>query len=218
METLPHEFEALSVMLVLLPGFLCARIVQALCVRPKQSEADKVIESLIYSFIIYVSFVCFFGSSLPVRVEVKDEDHKKSYSIEVERKPLGELATLSVALGLLLGVNNTKDWSGSLLRKATLTQRTTRSSVWNDVFHERRGVVQVGLYDGRRVMGWAQHYSDDPMEGSLFLQNAAWINAEDELVPIDGPGILITKGCKIEYVEFLNMPPIPVATPPVSLS
>ena len=84
------------------------------------------------------------------------------------------------------------------------TQRTTRSSVWSDVFHERRGVVLVELGDGRRVMGWIQHYSDDPKESSLFLEKAAWIDDAGENIEIQGGGILITKELGVKSIEFLN--------------
>jgi hypothetical protein len=38
-------FDALSVLIILLPGFFCARIFQWLCVRPQQTEMDKVVEA-----------------------------------------------------------------------------------------------------------------------------------------------------------------------------
>lgn len=204
MESAPHEFEALAVFLVLLPGFLCARVVQSLCVRPKQTEIDKIIESLLYSFVVYVSFVCIFGRSIPVAMNIQDTDGVKHYSFELQPKSLGELAILSIGLGVLIGVDNTNDLSGRFFRKIHATQRTTRSSVWSDVFHERRGVVLVELGDGRRVMGWAQHYSDDPRELSLFLEKAAWIDDAGEQVAIQGGGILITKELGVKSIEFLD--------------
>jgi hypothetical protein len=213
LESIPHEFETLAVLLVLLPGFLCARIVQALCVRPKQTEVDKVIESLLYSFVIYVCFVVISGRAIPVKVNVENTKDAKSYSVDIDRRPIFELATISVALGFLVGVDSTKDLSGKLLRWTRLSQKTTRSSIWNDVFHERRGIVQIGLGDGRRLIGWAQYYSDDPKEGSLFLQKACWISEQNEAIPIRGGGILITKESKIEYVEFLDETRTPSPTP-----
>jgi hypothetical protein len=204
LESVPHEFEALAVLLVLLPGFLCARIVQALCVRPKQSDVDKILESLLYSFIVYLCFAVVSGGAIPVKVDVTETEDVKTYSVEIQRSPLATLAGISVCLGLLIGAVNTKDLSGRFFRWARLSQRTTRSSVWNDVFHERSGTVLVGLADGRRVMGWAEHYSDDPKEGSLFLQKAAWIKDDGAEAPINGAGILITKESKVEYIEFLE--------------
>ena len=44
---MPGKVEAFGLLLVLLPGFLCAYVVQSLAVRCQQTEADKVIEALI---------------------------------------------------------------------------------------------------------------------------------------------------------------------------
>jgi hypothetical protein len=78
----------------------------------------------------------------------------KHYSLDIQPKSLGELAIISVCLGVLIGFIETNDLSGLFFRLIRATQRTTRSSVWSDVFHERKGVVQVELGDGRSVMGW----------------------------------------------------------------
>lgn len=190
---------------MLLPGFLCARIVQTLCVRPEQSEIDKVLESLLYSFLVYLCFLFTFGQATPIKIsEEVNKESKKVYSVEVERGPLAALIGFSAVLGILLSANKTRDWSGRLFRWAKISQRTTRSSVWEDVFHEQSCSVLVGLGDGRRIIGWATHYSDDPHEGSLFIKKAAWIDEEHKEHPINGPGILITSEAKIEYVEFLD--------------
>ena len=53
-------FEALYALLILLPGFLTAWIVHSFCSRPVQTELDKVVEALLYSFFIYTAFVTFF--------------------------------------------------------------------------------------------------------------------------------------------------------------
>jgi Family of unknown function (DUF6338) len=207
LEAVPHEFEALTVLLVLLPGFVSARIAQSLCLKPKQSDIDKVLESLLYSFLVYVIFVVSFGKALPVKINVQAAKEMTSYSIAIQKWPLAGLAGISIGLGLLVGVNGTKDISGSFLRRLGVSQRTTRNSVWNDVFHERGGAVQVGLADGRMVMGWVQHYSDDSDDSSVFLEKAAWVDPEQHTqTQIVGDGILLTKESKIEFIEFLDWP------------
>jgi uncharacterized membrane protein YjjB (DUF3815 family) len=50
---MPPTLQALAALLVLLPGFLAAYILQALCVRRRQTELDKIVEALIFSFLIY---------------------------------------------------------------------------------------------------------------------------------------------------------------------
>lgn len=198
--------EALSALLILLPGFLCARVVHWLYVKPEQTDLDKIIESLIYSFILYVIFLAIFGRALPVQLITDQTGKTTLYSVQLEPKPLGELAALAFGLGLIIGAAITNDLTGKLFRKLRLTQRTTRSSVWSDVFHDAGGVVQIQLGDGRQLMGWIRYYSDEPKDSSLFLEKAAWIGENSTTIPIDGPGILITEKLGINWVEFLSRP------------
>jgi len=112
---------------------------------------------------------------------------------------------IAVFLALLISCIITNDISGTLFRKLRLTQRTSRSSLWADVFHQYGGVVLVHLGDGRRVEGWLRYYSDEPAPSSLFLVNAAWVTDENKLILIDGPGIFITQEMDIRIIEFLHL-------------
>ena len=197
-------FEGLAILLILLPGFLCAGLIQLLCVRPSQTELDKIREALLHSFVIYVIFVWLVGSAIPLGLKITNQDGIQRYSVELEPGPIAALALISVCLALSVGGIFTNDLSGRLFRKLRLTQRTSRSSVWSDTFHVCRGVVLVELADGRRVEGWLRYYSDEPMPSSLFLENAAWVTEDNQLVAIDGPGILITQESGIRTVEFLR--------------
>jgi hypothetical protein len=199
------SLEALSTLFVLLPGFLCARIVQSLCVRPKQTELDKVVESLVYSFVIYLVFVWISGYNSPIGIVATAETGaQKHYSVEFRTRGLGELAVIALILAFLISWIETNDISGKLFRRFKLTQRTARSSIWSDVFHEIGGVVHVELGDGRRVMGWLRYYSDEPSDRSLFLERAAWVGPERKLIAVKGPGLLITQDLGVRWIEFLD--------------
>lgn len=78
-------FEGLAILLILLPGFLCAGLIQALCVRPTQTELDKVWEALLYSFVVYVAFVCLVGPVMPVGLRIT-QDGVQQYSVELQPK------------------------------------------------------------------------------------------------------------------------------------
>jgi hypothetical protein len=53
-------------------------------------------------------------------------------------------------------------------------------------------------------VGWLKYFSDRSSEASFFLEHAAWVGADLSLVPIDGPGIFLTKESGICSVSFLN--------------
>jgi hypothetical protein len=187
-------------------------VVQWLYVKPEQTDLDKVIESLIYSFIVYLTFLAFFGRTLPVRLLTEQNGGTTRYDVQLQPKPLGELAAIAIVLALVIGGVITNDLTGTLFRKLRLTQRTTRSSVWSDAFHDRGGIVQVELGDGRRVMGWLRYYSDEPKDSSVFLEKAVWVVEDLKTIPIEGPGILITRELGINWVEFLDRPDSPGQT------
>jgi len=63
---MPEKAEALGILLVLLPGFACAYIVQFLAVRRRQTEMDKVVEALLFSLVLYVITLPIFGNTLPI--------------------------------------------------------------------------------------------------------------------------------------------------------
>jgi hypothetical protein len=111
---------------------------------------------------------------------------------------------MACALGLVWGVVRSKDLALGLLRKWEMTERTSRESVWNDVFSNLNGTAQVGLHDGRNLIGWVGRYSDSGDEHSVFLERASWVQEDGGLVAIDGEGILLTDKAEIEYVMFLD--------------
>jgi hypothetical protein len=284
---MPEKAEALGILLVLLPGFACAYIVQILAVRRKQTELDKIIEALLFSLLLYVLTLPFFGNTLPISwrqqhlsppaldIPILDSSSivrqvplsevptflqaggKRVYKLQdptgttrwipedelssalkaggkpsndlearriyaallsiegsagseedeaVEAAPfqvvvqwphLAALAGLAFLLALLYASNINHDWMMKLFRKMRVTERTARSTIWNDAFQEIGGFVQVGISDGRSVIGWLRDYSDDGGEPSLFLEEAAWVMKQTDgttsEVSIEGPGILLTK-------------------------
>jgi len=184
---MPNTIQTLSVYLILLPGFTCAYIVQQLAIRPKQTELDKVIEALLLSFVLYLCIYPFFG-----------------FVFVVGWKEPVALALGAVGLGILYAANINHDWALALLRKIHVTERTSRTSIWGDVFQELGGTVQVGLADGRMVTGWVRYYSDDVNEAAVFLEEAKWVNQNGNDIPVEGPGILLLPKSGIQYVMFLK--------------
>jgi Family of unknown function (DUF6338) len=200
-------FETLAALLVLLPGFLAARTVQSLCVRPSQTELDKVVEALLYSFLIYVVFLSAFHR-FPLEIISSPLDGgAKSYKPVVRARDLLSLLAIGLALGLSISASITNDLHGKLFRHLRLTQRTTRSSIWSDVFHELSYYAPVQFTDGRKLIGWIKYFSDTPEESSLFLERAAWIDQDGNLTDVPGPGILVTKNLPIESIMFLEAEP-----------
>jgi MFS family permease len=192
----PQGLQTLVALLVLLPGFVSARIARSLSAQAQQSEHERVIEALIFSFFTYVVYVLLFGTNLPI---------EWLPTFQVHRWRVVFLAIMACGLGVLWGVIRSKDLALRLLRRWKLTERTSRESVWNDVFSSIQGSAQIGLHDGRNLIGWIGRYSDSGGERSIFLESASWVQEDGTLVEIDGKGILLTDKAEIEYVMFLDV-------------
>jgi hypothetical protein len=199
----PTSLVALAIFLILLPGFAAAYVVQQLATRRIQSDLERVIEALLFSFLIYVCFVAVNHGELPFSV-------RKGYgdtgdTIVWDPRHLGILAAITFAFAILAVVYINRDWN-RLFRRLHLTERTTRNSIWTDVFESEAGeeqVIQVELSGGRSVLGVLLYYSDDPDENSLFIARAAWISPDGEKIPIPGQGILLTKESGIRSISLL---------------
>jgi hypothetical protein len=201
---MPEKAEALGILLILLPGFATAYLVQLLAARRKQSGLDKVVEALIFSLVLYLFTLPFFGYTLPITWHYGDSAHSDSWQILIVWPHLLTLAILAIVLGALYAHSINHNWLTAPFRWLAVSERSARSSVWNDVFSDLKGIVQVGLSDGRTVIGWLRQYSDEDDAHVLFLEEAAWIDGDLKEIPIHGPGILLTKNAGIEYVMFLD--------------
>ncbi|HUA98579.1 MAG TPA: DUF6338 family protein [Terracidiphilus sp.] len=201
---MPENAEALGIILVLLPGFAAAYLVQLLAARRKQSDLDKIVEALIFSLLVYLITLPFFGYSLPVAWRPGNGKPAGTWQVFIVWPHLMALAVLAVVLGTLYSASINHNWLTSPFRWLRVSERSARSSVWNDVFSDIEGFVQVGISGGRSVIGWIRKYSDEDEAHEVFLEEAAWVDSDGKEFPIHGPGVLLTKNLGIEYVMFLN--------------
>jgi hypothetical protein len=114
---------------------------------------DKVVEALLFSLILYFFTLPFFGDTLPIGWKSPDAHQPVVYQVVVDWKHLASLSASSVVLALVYSANINHDWLMTLFRKMKITERTSRSTIWNDKFQEIGGFVQVGISDGRSVIG-----------------------------------------------------------------
>jgi hypothetical protein len=223
----PTSLVALEIFLILLPGFAAAYVVQQLATRRSQSDLERVIEALLFSFIIYVCFAAANHGKLPFAMEkqpaaaagsgasapgisataaAKPTDDDSGQTIVWDPGSLGLLAGITFAFAVLAILYINHD-GNRLFRRVHLTERTTRSSIWTDIFESEAGqeqIVQVELPGNRSILGVLLYYSDDPDENSLFIAKASWVTADGDQIPIPGQGILLTKQSGILSISLLS--------------
>ena len=202
---MPTSIVALEILLILLPGFAAEYVVQLLALRAAQTDMDKVIEACLYSFLIYGSFVLFVHGSLPFDIVVPVPPSTETLIRWHPQRLIGLCAITFVAS--VLGALYINRDGNRLFRALKITQRTSRRSIWNDIFQcevKAPQVVQVELADGRSLLGVLGYYSDAAEDCSLYLKQASWVGSDGGTVPIPGPGILLTKNSNIQSVSLLK--------------
>jgi hypothetical protein len=202
---MPNSIVALEILLILLPGFAAAYVVQLLALRGSQTDLDKVIEACLYSFLIYAGFVLFTHGSLPFDV-IPPKPPSTDTSIQWHANRLVGLAAITFLVSIAASLYINHD-GNRFFRKAKITERTSRRSIWNDIFQREvkdSQVVQVELGDGRSILGVLAYYSDAAEECSLYVEQASWVGGDGIPVPIPGPGILLTKNANIQSISLLD--------------
>jgi hypothetical protein len=84
-----------------------------------------------------------------------------------------------------------------------ITKKTSRLSIWHDIFYDKKPLVIIDFADERRLFGWVEYFSDDPDKPYLYVAQPQWI-INDKYTPTGLEGILITPEQKISFIEFLK--------------
>ncbi len=202
---MPTSIVALNILLILLPGFAAAYIVQMLALRASQTDFDKVIEASLYSIVVYLSFMVLSRSRLPFELSYARAPFAEP-TIRWFPGRLAGVVGLTACVALLATLYFNLDGT-RMFRALKITERTSRRSIWNDILQseaKQNQVVQIGLADGRSLLGVLKYYSDSAEECSVFLRQASWISAEGEQTEIPGAGILLTKASNISSISLLD--------------
>ena len=205
---MPTSVIALQILLILLPGFAAAYIVQILALRGPQTDFDKVIESCLYSVLIYACFVFFTHGFLPFDILAAHPPVTEATILWHRRALLG-LGVITFVIALLAAVYVNYD-GNRIFRKFKITERTARRSIWNDIFQAEASnnqLVQIELEGNRSLMGVLTYYSDVAEDCSLFVEQARWIASDGTIQVVPGLGVLLTKSSNIKSISFLDEPP-----------
>jgi hypothetical protein len=197
--------QALVVLFILLPGFIANTIINSLTPRKKQNNLSVVVESFIFSFLIYLLALIIVPSFVDNALVIPaSQSEVKSYASKI--LPLTIFLVVSaVFLSIFWAFIQNNDLLHIILRKLHITRSTSRSSVWLDSFCEMKGRhVILTLDNGTRIMGYPQIYSNDPQEESILILHPQWIDPKGIYTSLKVDSILITKNDKIRRIEFMN--------------
>ncbi|DAB35886.1 MAG TPA: hypothetical protein CFH80_07760 [Sulfurospirillum cavolei] len=189
-------YDTINILLILIPGFISSIIFRQFHNKEKFDNYEKTIEALVFSVIIYIILI-LFDKWQPLAF--KDGDIKIPPFINL-------LLTIifMIVIPMLIGFILYKDWHMKLFRFMKLTNKTSRSTAWEDTFEEQKKFIIVHFKDGRRLSGTPMYYSNNEKGIYLYLHNPAWITAENEIIELpEVHGTLISKE-NIDFIEFQN--------------
>ena len=191
------QTEAIKLLTYLLPGFTAAWLFYGLTSHQKPSQFERVVQALIFTFVIQVILqpvkwlLLIVGAHSPLGPWGKSAELFSSLLI-------------ALLLGGLVAYFTNKDSFHKLLRRWGFTSRTSHPSEWFCAFTDHVTYVILHLRDGRRLYGWPKEWPIDPQQGQFYIQVPSWI--DDEANAIDLPqldGILVQVK-DVEWVEFMR--------------
>lgn len=198
----------LQIFLLLLPGFCTQKIKAKLATLKTSSDLDRVTDALVYSLLNYASVVLFgwlTGTKVPNVYDAVKADKIDLAAVGFTPTFVLGLFGASLFWGFVIGIADDQDWLYRVLRLIRLSTKSGRVDVWSDAFHDIRKVwVRVHLEDGRMIVGWPDYYSGESGQREVFLKDAAFMDQNGMVYPVDGPGVLVTLHGKITLVEMLN--------------
>lgn len=188
------------ILVFLLPGFVSVGVIEILCVRKPKDAFERVIEALIFTLLNLAGFLII--RALLERVPNIRFDHLEFLTAG----NVGLMAFCALAIGVGFAAEINHEWLlGFLNNQIHLTRKTAKPSTWNETWSHARKFVVVHLDDGRRIYGWPTFYSDSPEERALFLEDASWLDDDNNLINEAAPiSVLLDKHSGIKLVEFLE--------------
>lgn len=189
--------DVLALLTQLMPGFLTAWVVYGLTTYSKPTQFERVVQALIYSFMVsaivaIIELLALFGAQF-VALGVWDK-----------RSELICSTLVAFALGLILSYFMRSDGFFALARKLKMTIRTPYPSEWYGAFACSPRFVVLHLSGSRRISGYPAEWPTEPTIGHFRLTNAAWINEDNSETPLDDNESILIEAKQVEMVEFLK--------------
>lgn len=190
--------EILSLLNLLLPGFITSFLLYSLTSFPKKSEFESIIIALIMTFIINVfisiirSILLFLGQY--ISFGIWNTECEAFFSL-----------LFAVFFGLFFSYMLNNDSFHKYLRDKGITKQTSYPTEWYGVFSENITFLTLHLKDGRRIMGWPEEWPSSPTNGHFVLQCADWLLEEEGktiALPIDNVSKILIDANNVEMVEF----------------
>jgi uncharacterized membrane protein len=189
--------DALTLLTQLMPGFLTAWVVYGLTTYTKPAQFERIIQALIYSFIIN-AVVAFIGI---VSVLCGKIVQWGSWNATTE---VIVSAVIAILFGIGLAYFTTNDSFFAFARKIGITSRTPYPSEWYGAFASKPATIVLHLQGDRRIQGYPLEWPTEPTVGHFRLTLAAWLDDANVETPITANYSILIAAKEVEMVEISN--------------
>jgi hypothetical protein len=208
--------DLIPILVFLLPGFVSSGIVSLMVVRKPQEVFSRVVEAVIFTAMNLAVF--FIAKAILSRIAVLNVTFKHFLTVDSHRfftaGNLTMLGLCAVGIGLVWSFEANNQWLFRIFRWAKITDKSTKPSIWVDVFIEQRDCYAVvHLKDGRRLIGWVSRFSEDAADRALFLEQASWLTDDGNLVNNPRINVLVDRETEISFIEFVKPRKEPATRP-----
>jgi hypothetical protein len=187
--------DAVLILQYLLPGFLTAWIFYGFTSYPRPSQFERIIQALIFTFIIQVAV--FLERAFCLRIGVD------WFSNCSENSNIICTAINAIFFGILFSYFANNDKFHKIIRIIRISRETSFPSEWFGTFSKKVTYIVLHLKDERRLYGWPIEWPSAPDHGHFLLVQASWLQGTKE-IPIEGVDSILINVNDVRWVEFMN--------------
>ena len=189
--------EVINVLSFLLPGFVAAAVFHSLASHPKPNEADRIIQSLIFTIVVQAIGELFFWI---VRLFDSEPLWKSDLKIFIS-------VGIAIAIALAAAFVSNHDTLHQILRRLHITKETSYPSEWYSAFARNPDCyVVLHLKGERRLYGWPEEWPSHSDQGHFRIAEGEWL-IDDKRQPATGVSAILVPASEVEMVEFLRIVP-----------
>lgn len=189
--------DVLELLTQLIPGFLTAWVVYGLTTYTKPVQFERIIQALIYSFIVKAIVTLIGIISVYLGKFFQLGNWNPTTEIVVS-------AIVAIVLGIALAYFTTNDSFFAIARKIGITTRTPYPSEWYGAFASAPRYVVLHLQGSRRIQGYPLEWPTEPTAGHFRLTDAAWLDDQNNETPINVDYSILIAAKEVEMVEISN--------------
>lgn len=194
---------AAVVMLVLFPGFLGLKMLEAITDYRHRTEFDKLGVVVGFSLVVYI---VYYGIALGCGLPQVPAAYKTD-SFNINGWSVLIITFLAFVVPLAVGIFMNKGWLVRVNYRNWIADRDIGgpASVWTGSFFDYNNKwVRVHLQDGSILEGAVAWYSDNGEEHEVFLGSASICSPSGAWTGVKGPGVLVGKDAPVTFIEFLD--------------